>query len=135
MSYTTKLFPRNKPHDFPPPSMWLTWMAYNKTDKTEPGVVDQSVGQVRHHFSLARAKKHVGSYDYGYNDKFQYRWAIFEWTGEKYAQRFQGEAGDPRSTHPLFSRAIKAADPHQELPADELEEALQSIARAARVRV
>lgn len=133
MVYTNKQFP-NDETQFPPPQRWLTWMAYSMNgqqwDATARKWVavgpDALVGQVRHHFDLAKAKGYIRGDGEG---KFYVTWVIYEWDGQRWVERYSGKRGEVRKDHPLWGVKVAAKDLARDITDEEIEAVRLSILR------
>src|SRR6478735_6945398 len=120
MTYSMALYP-NDQTAFPPPPPWLVWgeeRRWNYSKRTYEEATGE--GQVRHHDTLAVAKKNVGRADS--EGKFYVDWAIYEWdrVALRYELRYEGKRGDARKDHPLFKRgAVRKDKPFREVSDDD----------------
>lgn len=117
MAYTNKQIP-NDPTMFPAPQNWITWVAnfgYDFSDNKRRITPGNGAGKVRHHYTLADARKSlmwIGSrskYKESYWDnivggEFMADWAIYHWNGSEWEKVFSGVQGEARDTNPLFRR-------------------------------
>lgn len=119
MAYSNKKIP-NDPTLFPEPQTWVTWVAefdyVRKNNKTH--LLAKDVGSVRHHYTLADARKTLmwigsrskykqsGYYEGVEPGKFSTDWAVYRWNGEtrEWELVFSGIKGGDRDSNPLFKR-------------------------------
>lgn len=129
MSYSMKKYP-DREYEFPAPPVWLVWCSDVRRVKGANTYGPE--GQVRHLESLQKCKKYVspGNYNGG---KFWRDWSIYCWDGTKYILCYSGEAGQHKSTNPLFQKKVKADASAREIEVDdaELEAVILSITKRA----
>lgn len=125
MVYTQSLYPPD-PTEFPPPPTWMVWIDEGSLRSKLLGK-----GQVRSMETLYKAVLHVKKRVIPYGDgvKAQTSWRIYEWAGDHYEVRHQGEAGEPLDSIQIFKRgAVKDRSiPTQKVTDDMMAEVLASI--------
>lgn len=128
MSYTQQLFLDDEA-EFPTPPLWLVWEEDWHWERKSSTHVKGPGGQVRHMYTLSKAKKRVS----GYGNEFRRNWSIYEWDGTKYVRRYQGFEGDLKKDHPLFQVRLKEGlvSGPRDVSADEFDATIASILNAS----
>lgn len=130
MSYSLKLHPPVE-SEFPAPPQWLVWVedtrqVFDKVTRTYSSPPErEGKGQVRHVASLQKAKKYVGQY--AWSGTWAVNWRIYEWTSDRYVERFRGAPKDRKADHPLFQTLVRKDEAVRDVPDDEVEAAIASI--------
>ena len=157
MAYSNKKI-GNNPEHFPGPQTWLSWVEEIKVERVldhqgnpedasgdwEYTFSHTGDGKVRHHHSMADAKKSLaylgrksrdgrGYWGRFQNGTFITSWSVYEWVDDAWVLRFEGKTGEPRNANPLFQ--LKITKDQQVNPMDEAreKEALAAV-RAALAR-
>jgi hypothetical protein len=127
MTYSMKLYP-NEQSEFPPPPPWLVWCQEHQWNYSNRSHVLLETGQVRHHDTLAVAKKNIGRADG--EGKFYADWALYEWdaVAKRYDLRYEGKRGDLRKDHPLWARgAVPKTKAFREVSDEDMAKVLASL--------
>lgn len=117
MAYSNKRIP-DDPTLFPEPQTWVTWVAdldYDFKDGKRRAY-PRDVGSIRHHYTLADARKNLmwigsrskykGYYDNIEGGRFMTNWAVYHWDSDlgEWVLAFSGACGEARDDNPLFKR-------------------------------
>lgn len=127
MTYSMKQYP-NKQSEFPPPPSWLVWTQEAEWNYNSRSRNLLTTGQIRHHDTLAVAKKNIGRTDG--TGCFYTDWAVYEWnpTTLQYDLRYKGMRGQHKSDSPLFERgAVKKEPSFRQVSDDDMASVLASL--------